>query len=87
MATKTETITTPGTSYTAADITAKLNSLVTLRTQVDAAKAATRAKLAAEKARSRVPPRWRHGRGGREGHGNARGAAHDGHAAAEGGQG
>ncbi len=39
-----------GTSFTPAEITTKLQSLVTLRDDVDAAKAATRAKLAAESA-------------------------------------
>ena len=39
-----------GGSFTPAEITAKLQSLVTLRADVDAAKASTRAKLAAESA-------------------------------------
>jgi hypothetical protein len=39
-----------GSSFTPAEITTKLESLVTLRTEVDAAKAATKAKLAAESA-------------------------------------
>ena len=46
------TTTTPvvilGSSFTPAEITAKLQSIVNLRTDVDAAKAATKAKLAAE---------------------------------------
>jgi hypothetical protein len=39
-----------GGSFTAVEITSKLNQLVTLRTDVDTAKAQTKAKLAAEKA-------------------------------------
>jgi hypothetical protein len=39
-----------GGSYTAAQITTKLNQIVTLRADVDAAKATTKAKLASEKA-------------------------------------
>ncbi len=39
-----------GSSFTPAEITTKLQSLVTLRTDVDAAKAATKAKIAAESA-------------------------------------
>jgi hypothetical protein len=43
-----------GSSFTPAELTAKLQSLVTLRDDVDAAKATTKAKLAAESAD--VPP-------------------------------
>ena len=39
-----------GSSFTPAEITTKLQSLVTLRTEVDAAKASTKAKIAAESA-------------------------------------
>ncbi len=39
-----------GSSFTPAEITSKLQSIVTLRSDVDAAKASTRAKLAAESA-------------------------------------
>jgi hypothetical protein len=39
-----------GSSFTAAQVTAKLQSLVTLRSDVDAARASTKARLAAEKA-------------------------------------
>ncbi len=42
-------VTLAGGSYTAAQITSKLNQLVTLRTDVDASKAATKGKLAVEK--------------------------------------
>jgi len=39
-----------GSSFTSADITAKLQSIVTLESDVDAAKAATKAKLATQTA-------------------------------------
>jgi hypothetical protein len=46
--TSTTSVTLLGSSYTPAQITSKLQSIVTLRSDVDAAKAATKAKLAAE---------------------------------------
>src|SRR5580698_1403857 len=46
--TSTTSVTLLGSSFTPAQITSKLQSIVTLRSDVDAAKAATKAKLAAE---------------------------------------
>jgi len=50
--TSTTSVVLEGSSYTQAQITSKLQSIVTLRSDVDAAKAATKAKLATEATQS-----------------------------------